>query len=168
MSAGINVGFGAGGLDIGARVNFDFGVGSASIGTGIMGHDVYNQHFIAISIAGHTIQDLMDGNPIRFNPQGGQTSITEGTNSPGLNIATKQGCIIEFDLKEISPDHEFIADINRTQYEGGGAVPVTLFTGTGRTFSCGAYVSQPSGLTTGGPKMGSHTYTLVTTQTDLY
>ncbi len=163
MSAGIGIG-----LDIGARVDVNFGVGSASIGTEISGHDNYNQHFIGISVAGHYIQGLMDGTPIRFNPQAGQTSITEGTNGPGVNIATKQGCIIEFDLMETSPDHEFIADINRMQYEGGGAVPVTMWTGTGRIFSCAGFVSQPSGLTTGGPQMGSQTYTIVTTQTDLY
>lgn len=131
-------------------------------------HDFYNQHFTGVNLNGHWLTGFMDGTSIRLQPQGGLVSITEGTDGPGHNMATKQGHIIEIDLREESPDHEYIASINRYQYEGGGYVPLTLYTGTKRVFTCEVLVSQGGELSTGGPEQGSHTYTLVTKKTDLY
>ena len=130
--------------------------------------DFYNQHFTGINLNGHMIQGFMDGTAIRLQPLGGQVTTTEGTDGPGHNMATKQGHIIEFDLREESPDHEFIASINRYQYDGGGYVPCSLYTGTARVFDCMALVSQHGDLATGGPQQGAHTYTLVTKKSDLY
>lgn len=151
-------------LNVGIGVGIDFG-----LGIGVLdGNEIYNQHFVTVNLNGRWLQGFMDGTPITITPIAGQVSTTEGTDGPGHNIATKQGCTITIDLRESSPDHSYIARINKQQYDGGGYVPMTLVTGTGRYFTCDVLVSQPGALTTGGPEQGSHTYTFVTKKTDLY
>lgn len=150
-------------------LNIGLGIRVGDQGTfGSIGENFYNQHFTLVNLNGRYLSGYMDGTPIRLTPQGGQVSTTEGTDGPGHNMATKQGHMIEVDLREESPDHEYIANINRAQYEGGGYVPLTLYTGTQRVFTCNVLVSQPGDLATGGPQQGSHTYTFITKKTDLY
>lgn len=131
-------------------------------------HDFYNQHFTGVNLNGRWLQGFMDGTAVRLTPLGGQVTTTEGTDGPGHNMATKQGHTIEVDLREDSPDHEYIASINRYQYDGGTYVPLALYTGTARVFDCEVLVSQHGELATGGPEQGAHTYTFVTKKSDLY
>lgn len=149
-------------MSTGAGVDIAFSLGLDN------SRDFYNQHITGVNVNGRWLTGYADGNPIRFNPQGGQVTITEGTDGPGLNIATKQGHIIEIDIREDSDDHDYLAAINKQQYNGGGLVPMAFYTGTGRTFTCQVLISQPGELTTGGPQQGYHTYTFVTKKTDLY
>lgn len=130
---------------------------------------VYRQKVTSIIFNGLPLQGLMDGASVTIRPQGGQVQVTEGTDGPGVNIATKQGHILEVTLREDSPDHEYIMDINRNQANGGPGVPLALYMGTDRVFATGeAYIGAPGELATGDAKMGGHTYTFVTKKAGLY
>lgn len=130
---------------------------------------VYRQKMTAVVFNGRYLKCIKDGSSYRVRPIGGEVQITEGTDGPGINIATKQGHIIEVTVREDSEDHEFIMDTNRNQAAGGPGVPLTMYMGTDRTFSADeVYVGAPGELGTGDKKMGAHVYTFVTKKEDLY
>lgn len=154
-------------IGAGINVNANFGLGAAST-FGSSADNFYNQHFTAVNVNGRLLEGYADGTSVRLNRLGGQITTTEGTDGPGHNMATKQGYIIEVDLREESPDHEYLMDINRAQYDGGGYVSVTVFTGDKRVFTCRALVGAGGNLNTGGAQQGSITYQLATKTLDLY
>jgi hypothetical protein len=130
---------------------------------------IYNQRLHTINVNDRTLRGIADGTPIRINRDGGALSKTEGTDGPGVNRATKQGFTIEIDVREDSPDHGYLANIERSQYLGTmGEVPLTITTGTKRVFSAPVQIAPPGNLSTGGPQMGFHTYVFMTTEIDLY
>ncbi len=130
---------------------------------------IYRQQVTAVIFNGLPLQGLAEGASVRIKPLGGNVQVTEGTDGPGINIAAKQGHIIEVDIREDSGDHEYLMDVNRNQAEGGPGVPLALYMGTDRVFSCAeAYVGAPGDLSTGDKKMGKQTYTFITRKSDLY
>lgn len=134
-----------------------------------MADSVYRQKITGVVFNNVPLQGMMDGASVRVRPVGGEVQPTEGTDGPGVNIATKQGHIIEVDLREDSPNHEYINDVNRNQAEGGPGVPIVLWMGTTRVFSAAeTYVGAPGQLSTGDKKQGAHTYTFYTKKSDLY
>lgn len=130
---------------------------------------VYRQKITSIIFNSVPLQGLMEGASVRIRPVGGEVQPTEGTDGPGVNIATRQGHIVEVDIREDSPDHEFINDVGRNQSNGGPGVGLVLYMGTSRVFSTDeAYVGAPGQLSTGDKKQGAHTYTFYTKKPDLY
>lgn len=134
-----------------------------------MPETVYRQQFIAATYNGVPLQGLMDSGSIRVITRGGELELTEGTDGGDVNIATLQGMQVEVDLRETSTVHEFLFEQNRSQANGGPGATLVLYTGTGRSLSCGdMYVSVPGELTTGDKVQGAHTYTFLAKNFSFY
>lgn len=128
----------------------------------------YNQKLTSASINGMILEGFAEGTPIRFNHDGGEVSKTQGADGPGINRATPQGATIEIDLREDSPSNFVLNDMIRNQVAGGPSLTMVLYTGCQVTFTGKVQISVPGQLATGGPQMGSMTYTFVTKETWLY
>lgn len=131
--------------------------------------NLFNQSFIAASYNGVILQGFMDGESINIKIEGGEVELTHGTDGGSMNIATLQGASVEINLRESSPSHEFLFQMNRHQAGGGAPATLVLSTGTGRQLSIlNAVVGVPGPMSTGNKQQGAHTYRFVGTQFSWY
>jgi hypothetical protein len=124
----------------------------------------YNQADITVTVNGIPIQGLMEGTSVTVIPHGGEVEVTQGTDGPGLNVATKQGGEIRMTLRESSPGHAILQQLRTQQELAPVGVPVVIFTGVGAVETLlGSLVSLPGELTTGDKKQAARIYRFVGT-----
>lgn len=122
---------------------------------------VYNQANITLTVDGTSISGFMDGTSIAVVHDGGEVEKTQGTDGPGINIATSQGMTLRFTLRETSPSHDFLMSLKRRQSNGGGGVTTVMRTGADVLYTLSeAYISNPGELTSGDKTQGGVEYTL--------
>ena len=123
---------------------------------------VYNQKNLTLTIDGVTIQDFMDGASITIVADGGEVDKTQGTDGPGINIATNQGGTIRFTLRETSRSRQFLFDLRKRQENGGDGVTVILRTGADvlETMT-DSFIGNAGELSTGDKTQGGIEYTLM-------
>ena len=126
---------------------------------------VYNQNDITVSVNGVQLQGLFEGTPVVVHPRGGEIEITEGTDGPGLNRATKQGGEVRIRLRESSPGHAVLQALRVQQDNAPVGCIVIVSTGVGAVETLiNAMVSLPGELSTGEKKMAGVEYTFRGTQ----
>lgn len=132
-----------------------------------MARTVYSQKNISVTVDGTTIQGFADGASIAVVHDGGEVEKTQGTDGPGINIASDQGMTLRFTLRETSPSHEFLRSLKRRQANGGSGVTVIMRTGVDVLHTLSdAYISNPSELSSGDKTMGSVEYTIISAESD--
>jgi hypothetical protein len=122
----------------------------------------YNQQSTTLIVDGVVILDFFEGASIVFTVEGGEVEKTQGTDGPSINMATPQGARLRFHLRETSRSHAFLADLHRSQQNGGPGVTIVLTTGAEMQRQLtDAYMTPPGELSTGDKKMGGMEYTFV-------
>ena len=125
----------------------------------------YNQSNITIIANGTPVVGLMDGAHCEVQYKGGEVQVTEGTDGPGMNIATKQGGEISFVLQEASPSNADMIALRKMQ-DLATDIPYTLsiMSGVRALYLLqGAMISVPGELTTGDKKQAGRKYTFIGT-----
>ena len=123
---------------------------------------VYNQNEVTVTIDGVQIQDFFEGAPIVYTWDGGEVQKTEGTDGPGINIATNQGSTLQLTLRETSRSLTFLQGIRMLQENGGPGVVIVLRTGAEILLTMlAAFMSRPGQLSTGDKQQGGIEYTFV-------
>lgn len=124
---------------------------------------VYNQNEVSVICAGTVIDGLMDGTPITVTYGGGEVDITEGTDGPGLNVATRQGGRIKFTLRENSRAFGFLQGLRRLHENSPVATGnCVVTTGTRDIITLGYFIiGLPGDRTTGDKKMAGVEFELV-------
>lgn len=120
----------------------------------------YNQLDASCSIAGTALLDFADGESIRVNYNGDQSSLTVGTDGSVQNLNSNRAGTIEVDLKETSPSNDFLTGLLTAQRNGQFLdLPGTVVDGTAATHSgTGGTIKTPANVSTGGPAMGKRTW----------
>ena len=123
---------------------------------------VYNQKALTITVDGVTIQDYMDGASCIITLDGGEVQKTQGTDGPGVNLATNQGATIQFTLRETSRSIKFLNDLRLRQESGLAGVTAIVRTGANILMTMPeSYISRPGQLSTGDKTQGGMQFTLV-------
>ena len=131
-----------------------------------MARTVYNQADNTVTIDGIVCEGFAEGESIVWTPLGGEVQVTEGTDGPGLNRATRQGGWIIAHLQEGSPDNERFNLLARRQdlFPNGPDTSVAVYSGTERIFILGnSQIGVPGELTTGDKKQAGREYKFVGT-----
>ena len=126
----------------------------------------YSQAAITVVVDGIPVQGLMEGASLTIGYAGGEVQVTEGTDGPGLNRATRQGGRIVIHLQEGSPDNERFNLLARRQdlFPNGPDTSVAVYSGTERIFILGnSQIGVPGELTTGDKKQAGREYSFVGT-----
>lgn len=127
----------------------------------------YSQKNTTVTVDGVTIRGFMDGASIIVTHDGGEVDKTQGTDGPGINLATNQGMTIQFTLRENSPSRAFLKALRQRQENGGDGVTTVVRTGVNVLHSMPfSFISQPGALNTGDKKMGGLQYTLMSETED--
>lgn len=128
----------------------------------------YNQAEVTVLVDGIPWRGLADGDSIEVADIGGEADITEGTDGPGVNLATKQGGYIKIKLREDSPAQIYAKALRLVQENaltGRSGVTVQILGGTSIFHTLhNAFISAPGALTTGGKKQGATEFKLVGTE----
>lgn len=128
---------------------------------------VYNQKALTITVDGVTIQDYMDGASCIITLDGGEVQKTQGTDGPGVNLATNQGATIQFTLRETSRSIKFLNDLRLRQESGLAGVTAIVRTGANILMTMPeSYISRPGQLSTGDKMQGGMQFTLVSANGD--
>lgn len=127
----------------------------------------YSQKNNTLTIDGRTIEGFIEGASITIRYDGGEVDKTQGTDGPGINLATYQGMSILFSLRENSPSQQFLQDLFKRQEQGGEGVNVVLRTGVNILHTLpNSFISLPGELATGDKKMAGWQYTLMSESGD--
>lgn len=127
----------------------------------------YSQKNTTVTVDGVTLRGFMDGASIVVTHDGGEVDKTQGTDGPGINLATNQGMTIQFTLRENSSSREFLRGLRIRQENGGDGVTTIVRTGVNVLHSMPfAFISQPGALNTGDKKMGGLQYTMMSETDD--
>lgn len=126
---------------------------------------VYNQKQISVTVAGVALQDFMDGASIIITHDGGEVAKTQGTDGPGVNLATNQGATLQVTLREDSRSRAFLQSLRLRQENGGDGVTIVVRTGVNVLHLMPeSFISQPAALNTGDKQMGGLQYTFISAQ----
>ncbi len=124
-------------------------------------HDkYYNQQGNAVSINGVPLVDFSDGDSIRTNFGGDQSSLTKGTDGATQNLINDRSGTIEVDLKATSVSNDLLAGLLLLQQAGNFLdLTGTYIEGTGAIHNgSGGAIKTPANITGGGPAMGKRTW----------
>lgn len=128
---------------------------------------VYNQKALTITVDGVNITDFMDGASCIITLDGGEVQKTEGTDGPGINLATDQGSTLQFTLRETSRSIKFLNDLRLRQQSGLAGVTAIVRTGANILLTMpDAFISRPGALNTGDKTQGGFQYTLASAEGD--
>ena len=124
---------------------------------------VYSQQTVSVIVAGLPMDGFMDGTSVTVSYKGGEVDVTEGTDGPGLNMASRQGGSIKFTLRENSRSFAYLNAL-RLMYEGlpvaTGVAVVT--TGTRDIITLGNFlINRPGDRVTGDKKMAGVEFELI-------
>ncbi len=123
---------------------------------------VYNQKALTVTVDGVTIQDYFEGAPLVYTWDGGEVDKTQGTDGPGINLATNQGSTLQITLRETSRSIGFLQSLRTRQENGGAGVTVVVRTGAQILLTMtDSYIGRPGQLATGDKKQGGIQFTLV-------
>ena len=124
---------------------------------------IYGQKDSRLIINGRPITGLMDGTPFKIQFDGGEVEKTEGTDGPGLNIATPQGGTITFTIRETSPDYDFLLSMFDLESEFTGSTVSALFMSGSRIVAemPRALIGRPGEWSTGDKKQGGIEFKIV-------
>lgn len=129
---------------------------------------VYNQNEVTVTVDGVQIQDFFEGAPLVYSWDGGEVQKTEGTDGPGINIATNQGSTLRITLRETSRSLTFLQGIRMLQEKGGPGVVVLIRTGAEILVTMlAAFLSRPGELSTGDKQQGGIEYTFTSADESL-
>src|SRR5699024_11343763 len=64
--------------------------------------------------------------PISYIWDGGEVDKTQGTDGPGINLATNQGSTLQITLRETSRSIGFLQSLRTRQENGGAGVTVVM------------------------------------------
>lgn len=128
---------------------------------------VYNQKNTSITVDGVLISGYMDGASITISHDGGEVDKTQGTDGPGINLATNQGMTVQVQLRENSMSRAFLQSLRIRQENGGEGVTIVVRTGVDVLhLMTNCYISHPEPLSTGDKKMGGLQYTFMSEAED--
>lgn len=123
---------------------------------------VYNQKALTVTVDGVTIMDFFEGAPVTYIWDGGEVDKTQGTDGPGINLATNQGSTLQITLRETSRSIGFLQSLRTRQENGGAGVTVVMRTGAQILLTMAdAYIGRPGQLSTGDKRQGGIQFTLV-------
>lgn len=125
---------------------------------------LYSQKDTKLLIDGFRVEGYMDGAPIKVTFDGGEIEKTEGTDGPGLNMATPQGGTIAFTIREDSDFYNYAVGLYEAQLATGGIVILnaTLFSGSQLIMTLNdALITRPGELSTGDKKQGGVEFKIV-------
>lgn len=124
---------------------------------------IYGQKDSKILVNGVPIFNLMDGSSIRVVFDGGEVDKTEGTDGPGLNIATAQGGTVYFTIRETSVSYNYLMGLFQLESAlTGVTVSVVMMSGSRIVFTMPrALIGQPGELSTGDKKQGGVEFKIV-------
>lgn len=123
---------------------------------------VYNQKALTVTVDGVTIMDFFEGAPVTYIWDGGEVDKTQGTDGPGINLATNQGSTLQITLRETSRSIGFLQSLRIRQENGGAGVTVVMRTGAQILLTMAdAYIGRPGQLSTGDKRQGGIQFTLV-------
>ena len=117
---------------------------------------IYGQKNTRIIVNGRQITGFMDGAPVKVVFDGGEVDKTEGTDGPGLNVATEQGGTISFTLRETSNDYYYLLGLWQQEEEFiGYTVSLTFMSGSQIILNLPrALIAKPGEWNTGDKKQG--------------
>lgn len=117
---------------------------------------IYGQKNSRILINGKQITGFMDGATIKVSFDGGEVDKTEGTDGPGLNVATDQGGTISFTLRETTNDYQYLLRLWKQEEQNVGyTINCTFMSGSQIVLHMPrALISRPGELNTGDKKQG--------------
>ena len=117
---------------------------------------IYGQKNSRIMINGRQITGFMDGSSIKVSFDGGEVDKTEGTDGPGLNVATDQGGTIGFTLRETTNDYQYLLQLWKLEEANvGTTINCTFMSGSQIVLSMPrALIAKPGELSTGDKKQG--------------
>jgi hypothetical protein len=124
---------------------------------------IYGQKDALLIINGRQIYGFMDGAPFKIQFDGGEVAKTEGTDGPGLNIATSQGGTFHFTVRESSPDYDFLLGIFALESDTTGVtVAATFVSGGQMVFDMPrCLLGLPGELSTGDKKQGGTEFMII-------
>jgi len=123
---------------------------------------IYNQKLVKLIIDGFKISGLFEGASVTVRFDGGEVEKTQGTDGPGMNVATMQGGALIFQLQELSNGHDFLWALSEKQQLGFPGVTAIATLGTGAIVTyINTLVSLPAEFATGDKKQAGINYTLI-------
>lgn len=129
---------------------------------------VYHQNDVMVFLDGRKITGLMEGTSITFTYDGGEVDKTQGTDGPGLNVATRQGGTLRFTLRENSTDYAYLQTVRRRNEASPFAISNAVVTTGTRDVLRLSYcaIGLPGERATGDKKMAGVEFSVVGLEAD--
>lgn len=117
---------------------------------------IYGQKDTKVIINGVPIFNFMDGTSVRVTFDGGEVEKTEGTDGPGLNIATAQGGTVNFTIRESSINYNYLMGLFKLESALTGVTVSCIVVSGSRIAHVmpRGLIGQPGELATGDKKQG--------------
>lgn len=110
-------------------------------------------------VGGVLIQDLMDGEPIAFEIEGDDKSITRGMDANKFNFGSPRPAAITVQLKPTSASIDYLENLANNAFNGRPTlIPTLLTTGVEDRVVMPESAVQSGGFNTGGQEMSARTY----------
>jgi len=124
---------------------------------------IYGQKDALLIVNGRAISGFMDGAPFKIQFDGGEVAKTEGTDGPGMNIATPQGGTFHFTIRESSPDYDYLLGLYQLESNKTGVtVSASFISGGQMVFEMPrCLIGLPGELSTGDKKQGGTEFMII-------